>query len=219
MRGGRQLPFRPMSRELNLYLVRHGETTANAADILQGQSDYPLTERGHSQSIATGQALKATPFSAAYSSDLFRAYHTACLIAAESEHISSKDVIRQSRLIRELHFGVRENMKRGTSVKEAKAELARERGCNIDDVIDNAESLEDCDNRLRQFLHQLFDDDITSGGASEDKAAKNVLVVSHGGFLKRFLSSLCGITIDRIANNAVSRGISQHRQFRSNSNE
>ena len=210
----------PSRRELTLYLVRHGETTANAADILQGQSDYPLTEKGMKGSTATGKALRAVPFVRAYSSDLFRAYNTACLITAESDGYVTKDSIQTNVMLRELNFGVRENRARGTTVKEAKAALALERGCDVTDIIDDAESVEHCVSRQLQFLHLLFKDveekrddienvveQISSPSSSHSSGIEtaDVLVVSHGGFIKRFLAAYCGVNIERIENNAVSR--------------
>ena len=46
---------------MRLLIVRHGETTANAAGICQGQSlnpDYKLTELGMAQARAGGEALE-----------------------------------------------------------------------------------------------------------------------------------------------------------------
>ena len=44
-----------MTGEDNTYhltLVRHGESTGNAENRLQGQSDYPLSEKGRAQARA-----------------------------------------------------------------------------------------------------------------------------------------------------------------------
>ena len=40
-----------------LYLVRHGESTGNREGVLQGQSDYNLTETGKKQAQAVGREL------------------------------------------------------------------------------------------------------------------------------------------------------------------
>ena len=46
-----------------LYLVRHGETAANAERLWQGgQGDDPLNERGRAQSMAAAQALDLREF-------------------------------------------------------------------------------------------------------------------------------------------------------------
>lgn len=58
-----------------LILVRHGQTAANAAGLLLGQADPPLTERGQAQAQALAAAL---PYPArVISSPLVRARDTA----------------------------------------------------------------------------------------------------------------------------------------------
>ena len=59
------------------YLIRHGESQANAVHQFIGQTDLDLTERGHAQAEATAEFLKGIPVDAIYASDLLRAYHTA----------------------------------------------------------------------------------------------------------------------------------------------
>lgn len=83
-----------------LYLVRHGQTESNAAGIIQGQHDSPLTQLGQDQAQAACQQLSTVDFQAAYSSDLGRAYHTAQIIA-EPHHLS----IATDERLRERNFG------------------------------------------------------------------------------------------------------------------
>ena len=61
----------------HIYLIRHGESLANAARLFIGHTDMDLTERGHRQAEKTAQYLKSVPVDAIYASDLCRAYHTA----------------------------------------------------------------------------------------------------------------------------------------------
>jgi broad specificity phosphatase PhoE len=67
--------------ETTIYLVRHGESEANAAGVFAGQSDSPLTERGKQQAQAVAEALSTVPFDRVVSSDLSRTRHTAEVIA------------------------------------------------------------------------------------------------------------------------------------------
>ena len=55
-----------------LFLVRHGETVDNAAQIMQGQTQGALNEQGVRQARRLRDALRATPFDAIISSDLRR---------------------------------------------------------------------------------------------------------------------------------------------------
>lgn len=62
---------------LNLYLLRHGETTASASGGFCGSIDPDLTPEGHAMAEDFGTAYKAHPFKAAYVSPMQRAIQTA----------------------------------------------------------------------------------------------------------------------------------------------
>jgi broad specificity phosphatase PhoE len=62
-----------------LVLVRHGESTANAAGLLLGRTDAQLTEKGRSQA-ASVRALLHLPVHSLRSSPLARARSTAALL-------------------------------------------------------------------------------------------------------------------------------------------
>src|SRR5215207_1622525 len=63
-----------------LILVRHGESTWNAEERLQGQLDPPLSERGREQSLALAGVVDGMPEERIVCSDLGRARETAELI-------------------------------------------------------------------------------------------------------------------------------------------
>lgn len=65
-----------------IYLVRHGETVDNARQIMQGQTQGELNERGREQARLVAERLSAEPIDAVVSSDLHRAVQTAEIIAA-----------------------------------------------------------------------------------------------------------------------------------------
>lgn len=60
-----------------LYCVRHGESTYNAENRIQGQSNVPLSEFGRRQSEAIAAELSRRPIGAVYASPLRRAMETA----------------------------------------------------------------------------------------------------------------------------------------------
>jgi broad specificity phosphatase PhoE len=66
-----------------LYLVRHGQTAANAAGLLLGRADPPLTELGRRQARAIADALPAP--SRVVSSPLSRARDTAAAFGQRVE--------------------------------------------------------------------------------------------------------------------------------------
>ena len=66
-----------------IYLIRHGETDRNRANLLQGRSDVPLNETGVRQARETARFLKdrGIVFNRVYSSPLIRAVETAGIVA------------------------------------------------------------------------------------------------------------------------------------------
>ena len=62
---------------LRLVLVRHGLSTFNCEQRIQGRNDLSvLTNEGHEQAIQTGKVLAELPINAVYSSPLKRAFAT-----------------------------------------------------------------------------------------------------------------------------------------------
>ena len=72
-----------------IFLIRHGETSANSELRYQGQIDTPLNNLGLQQAKQLAQDLKNVPLSKIYTSDLKRAYTTAQIIA-KPHHIKIK---------------------------------------------------------------------------------------------------------------------------------
>ena len=64
-----------------LFLVRHGETVDNARQIMQGQTQGCLNEKGREQARVVAERLAAEPVDAVVASDLRRAIQTAEVIA------------------------------------------------------------------------------------------------------------------------------------------
>ena len=73
--------YRTMMEETTIYLVRHGETTDNALQIMQGQTQGCLNEQGREQAQQVAQRLADEAFDAIIASDLRRAIQTAEIIA------------------------------------------------------------------------------------------------------------------------------------------
>ena len=164
----------------NLYLVRHGETEWNVKNIIQGQSNSNLTEKGIEQAKKTGDELKDIKFDAIFSSDSTRAYNTAEIIKLDREL-----VIETSHLLRERNFGKFEG-KNGSEFLEAfreklkeKETLSDEEGWNFT-VSDDSES----DGILvLRFITKLREIAVAYPN-------KTVLVVSHGGPIRMFLAKI-----------------------------
>jgi broad specificity phosphatase PhoE len=66
-----------------LYLVRHGESTWNAAGLLQGRTGHvPLSARGRAQAAALARRLSTVAVAGVHTSDQLRCLQTAGPIAA-----------------------------------------------------------------------------------------------------------------------------------------
>ena len=73
-----------MPERQELLLIRHGQSTANATGVWQGQMEFPLSEIGRRQARCAGRALAGERFDGIYSSPLGRALETAEIIAREA---------------------------------------------------------------------------------------------------------------------------------------
>ena len=68
--------------DTTIFLVRHGETVDNALQIMQGQTQGCLNERGREQALQVAGRLASADIDAVVASDLHRAVQTAEIIAA-----------------------------------------------------------------------------------------------------------------------------------------
>jgi probable phosphoglycerate mutase len=91
---------------MELWLVRHGETTYSVGRRVSGWSDPPLTELGRTQAQALRAVIDGSAFDGVWSSDLVR--------AVESARLAWGEPVADRRL-RECNFGALE----GCSYTEA----------------------------------------------------------------------------------------------------
>ncbi len=162
-----------------IYLVRHGESVGNLNRVCLGHTDLDLTEKGHSQAKITAEALKNIDFSAVFSSDLMRAYHT----AKPHADIRGLDV-EKSEAFRELYFGDWEN----TSIAYL-ADIYKEQfviGWRRDFGVftaPNGESVVDMADRMAEGLKN----------AARMHEGKNILVASHAAAIRALWGKISGV--------------------------
>jgi len=93
---------------INWTLVRHGESTANAAGLLSGWQDVALTETGRNQAQKAGSSLTDRDWDIVLSSDLKRARQTAEIALKERAALLGQNtrVVQLDKRFRERSFGL-----------------------------------------------------------------------------------------------------------------
>lgn len=165
-----------------LVLIRHGESTGNAAGQLVGRLDAPLTERGRSQAASVGSALAAP--ARIVTSPLARARSTAEAIAAATGH--PFDVVVDERWV-EADYGVLD----GCELTSVPADTWRRLRADPHYRPEGGESLADVGARVRASLEELFAAD--GDGARGDA---DVVVVSHVSPVKAAVCWALGLPDD-----------------------
>ncbi|MBR4291112.1 MAG: histidine phosphatase family protein [Oscillospiraceae bacterium] len=83
---------------MKLYMIRHGQSTANAGKLHAGWAQVPLTEQGIADARRAGKLLDGIPFDKIYVSDLLRAKQTLEAALPGAEGIETP-------LLREINVG------------------------------------------------------------------------------------------------------------------
>ncbi len=151
--------------DIELWLVRHGETNWNSAFRFQGWTDVELNDRGRAQAVVLAGLLDGIEFDSIWSSDLRRAVETATIVGGREPGCDAR--------LRELDFGRLEGS-RWDQLDDATQTALRE----FDGfAAPGGESMMDLQARVVDFLSRL--------------PAGRHLLVSHGGVI-RLLLRMCG---------------------------
>jgi len=157
-----------------LVLIRHGQTQANIEGRWQGQDDWDLDERGHSQAAALRDWYGTADL--VYSSPLGRAQSTAGYLANNGvvtiddlielgmgkwEGLTSPEIMEHSLALMETIFRDGVDLRRG----------------------EDGESWGELAHRFRNAVHSL-----------QPAQGEPTLVVAHGGAIRAYVSSLTATT-------------------------
>jgi len=161
-----------MRPETVLYLVRHGESEANAAGRFAGQTDSPLTERGRAQAETVAEALREVRFDRVISSDLSRAHETAAAIARRQG--LDVETIRE---LREIDMGEAA----GKQIEDARQHPE----WTPDGFLrwPGGESLEEALERAMGVLDRLV----------RESPGRKICIVGHGGVTRILVSHFLGL--------------------------
>ena len=155
--------------------LRHGESIGNAQARWQGQSDYPLTEKGRAQAQALAERWKSegTTFDRIIASPLGRAKATAEIIASAIGVRVEYDPI-----LLERHIGEME----GLTAEEVRKRPQPPYVTPYDSIGGEGEGDWALFLRAGQALHSLL-----------RRPAGSYLIVSHGGLLNQLMNAIIGI--------------------------
>lgn len=166
---------------MTVYLVRHGESTANKSLVLSGVYDHPLTDLGREQARQAGRAMKGVRFAKTFSSVLCRAVETAELILNETG--AAPEVwIRDPRL-NERDFGIYEDVAQKWISDHHGPDVLQRVHTDVSFRMERGESIGDVYERVARY----FDEEIRPAAALSD-----VLVVSHGNVSKCLIAHCVG---------------------------
>ena len=167
--------------EMELILVRHGESIANTKQLYCGWLETELTDKGINQGKKVGKYLKCQKIDKIFSSSSKRALDTAININRELYFPVKEIEIEED--LRELYFGLFE----GKTYKEICNEYKEEADKWFNDYINystpQGESLKDLALRSKAFLNKI------------KKEEGRILCITHGGTIKVILSELLGLDL------------------------
>lgn len=160
--------------------IRHGETDWNAQFRIQGRTDIPLNPTGIEQAQRVAEWLRAEQWHRVCTSPLSRASKTAEIIA---ESLALAELEVREELI-ERFFGAAEGLPAGPELDAVRLEAGE---------FLHAETELEVGLRGMDALEQLH----------ERYAGDNLIVVSHGSYIRCTLNQLFDIQAPRINNVGV----------------
>ena len=154
---------------MRLFLIRHGESEANRLQMYAGQTNVPLSDKGREDALSIKPILEEIKFDKIYSSDLKRAVQTAqnAIPGCKPE---------TSPLLREINVGNISYKPLDILTDADKKEIQENGYVNFD-----GESSLEFKSRISDFMKKL-----------ENLECDNIVIFSHGGWLRTFLDIVAG---------------------------
>jgi broad specificity phosphatase PhoE len=173
---------------MELLIVRHGESVANAEGRMQGRRDYPLSELGRRQAELLARFLVGTgmQFDAAYTSPLTRARSTSLAITTA---LGMAEAELEPELS-ELHAGSLQGLTRDEIAAQFPSFM--QRGLNgLGDFAEyGGESYEQVQTRVQGLMARWYERHL--------KDKHRVLAVGHGGTSFQLLKVLICEPVPRV---------------------
>ncbi|MGD8697975.1 MAG: histidine phosphatase family protein [Gemmatimonadales bacterium] len=164
---------------VDVYLMRHGETEGNVAEVLMGRGDSPFTAAGWRQPVEVARHMDGQPLACIYTSPMARTQRTARLVV---ETLGRPISIQTEWAIAEIDAGEFT----GLTFSEVRERLS-------DDAVlgefsyPGGESWADVQQRALEFVLEL----------ETRHAGESVLLVTHAGVIAGVVAEYVGEPIER----------------------
>jgi len=166
------------TKSYDFVFLRHGESVGNAEERFQGQSDFPLTDRGRRQTLALAERWlkEKKKFDLVLTSPLSRAKETAELIGSKLEIPVKADPIWLERNAGEVSGLTREEAQKLYPEPEFTTPF--------DPFGENGEGDWELYLRAGKAVYELI-----------KRPAGQYLIVTHGGLLNKVMYVILGISV------------------------
>ncbi|MBE6571520.1 MAG: histidine phosphatase family protein [Ruminococcaceae bacterium] len=169
-----------------ILLVRHGQSAANLTNRFAGHSHFPLTELGFVQAEKTADYITSNyKIDKLYSSDLLRAYNTACPISTK---LGMCPIITEVGL-REIYAGKWE----GHNIDELPALFPEQRAVWAENIaecrIEGGETVREMAERSRKAILRI----------AAENDGKTVAMTSHATVVRAFETFARYGSVDRMS--------------------
>ena len=174
-----------------LVLVRHGQSTANLANVFTGWLDVALSPTGEAEAAAVAQRLRGLRFDRAYCSTLQRSRRTLEIILTG---LGQSDLpILATDALKERRYGDLQGLNKAETVLRYGAAQVEQWRRSYDVAPPGGESLRQTQARAVQFFE--------SNLAPQLRAGRHILVASHGNTLRglrMYLEHLTPAQVERL---------------------
>jgi 2,3-bisphosphoglycerate-dependent phosphoglycerate mutase len=180
-----------------LFLVRHGQSTFNAADRFTGWSDPPLTARGEAQARAIANQLAAggVKIDVAFTSTLARAVRTTGLILQDMQSVAA---MHRDAALNERDYGDLTDLSKEETAALWGADQVRAWRRSYTMGPPNGESLRDVVARVAPYYLRVI--------LSHVLRRATVIVVAHGNTLRALVMALEGLSPLAVENLEIATG-------------
>lgn len=209
-----------------LILIRHGQSTWNAANKFTGWVDVPLSHQGRKEAIQAAQKLSSYPIDICFTSLLIRAIETAMICLTERDAVSEmkSPVLKHnaddprwhgwdrydgdpheeipvflSQALDERYYGNLQGRNKAQTAEEFGTELVHDWRRSFSVRPPAGESLEDtADRTIPYFQNRIL---------THLKSGDNVLVSAHGNSLRSIIMFLDQMSPEELCNLELATGV------------